>query len=143
MKRLRNIEGKDEEQLKAIKEQGQKQLQILTKKTDQVDDFKNIFFRNELNSEAKRAYDEVEEHSKRFIIQDLSALAHQGIIAESLYNGSLSLKVAKLKQRYMEDTITRLEYYNPKKEKFKTQEMILIVFEHNVFPLPQKDVNVK
>ena len=36
--------------------------------------------------------------------------------AESLYNASLSLKVAKLKQRDMEDTITRLEYYNPKKE---------------------------
>ena len=29
LKRLKNVEGKDEEQLKAIKDQGEKQLQIL------------------------------------------------------------------------------------------------------------------
>ena len=40
LKRLKNIEGKDEEQLKAIKEQGEKQSQILAKKTNQVVDFK-------------------------------------------------------------------------------------------------------
>ena len=41
--------------------------------------------------------------------------------AESLYNGNLSLKVAKLKQRNMGYEIDRLEDYNPKKEKIKTQ----------------------
>ena len=41
LKRLKNIEGKDEEQLKAIKEQGAKQLQILAKKTNQVDDLES------------------------------------------------------------------------------------------------------
>ena len=54
LKRLRNIEGKDEEQLNSIEEQGEKQLQILDKKTDQVNDFKKILFRNKLNSEAKK-----------------------------------------------------------------------------------------
>ena len=33
LKRLKNIEGKKEEQLKAIKDQGEKQLQIFTSKT--------------------------------------------------------------------------------------------------------------
>ena len=35
LKRLKNIEGKDEEQLKAIKDQGEKELQIITSKTDE------------------------------------------------------------------------------------------------------------
>ena len=61
LKRLKNIEGKDEDQLKAVKVQGEKQLQILAKKTNQVDDFKNISFRNKLNSEAKKAYDEIKK----------------------------------------------------------------------------------
>ena len=53
----------------------------------------------------------------------------------------------------MEYRIIRVEYYNAKKEKFKTQKesvlpnarefykgrkMILIAFENNVFPLPKK-----
>ena len=66
------------------------QLQILAKKTDQVDDFKITFLKNKLNSEAKKAH-------------------------ESLCNGSLPLKVSKFKQRNMEDEIKRLEDYYPKK----------------------------
>ena len=34
LKRLSNIEGKNEEQLEAIKDQGEKQLQVLPKKAD-------------------------------------------------------------------------------------------------------------
>ena len=59
----------------------------------------------------------------------------------------------KHKQRSMGDMIIGLEYYNPKREKFKTQKesvlltarefykgrkMILIAFENNVFPLPKQ-----
>ena len=73
--------------------------------------------------------------------------------AGSLYNGSLLLGVAKLKQRNMENNITRLEYYNPIKKEIKTQKesvlpnarefckgrkMILIVFENNEFPPPKQ-----
>ena len=39
LKRLKNIGGKNEQQLEAIKDQGKKQLQILAKKTNQIDDF--------------------------------------------------------------------------------------------------------
>ena len=100
------------------------------KKTDQVDDFKNILFRSKLNSEVKKAYDEIKEQSKKNDYTKLvcigSSSKHQynftifldlKTFAESLYNGSLSLKVAKLKQRDMEDRIISL-----KKEKFKTQK---------------------
>ena len=45
LKRFKNIEGKNEQKLKAIKDQGEKQLQIIANKTDQIDDFKNIFFK--------------------------------------------------------------------------------------------------
>ena len=131
------------------------------KKTDQVDDFKNILFRSKLNSEVKKAYDEIKEQSKKNDYTKLvcigSSSKHQynftiflvlKTFAESLYNGSLSLKVAKLKQRDMEDRIISL-----KEEKFKTQKesvffnarefyklrkMILIAFENNVFPLSKQ-----
>ena len=46
LKRLKNIEGKNEQQLEVIKDQGEKQLQIFAKKTNPVHDFKNISFRN-------------------------------------------------------------------------------------------------
>ena len=118
-------------------------------------------FRSKLNSEVKKAYDEIKEQSKKNDYTKLvcigSSSKHQynftiflvlKTFAESLYNGSLSLKVAKLKQRDMEDRIISL-----KKEKFKTQKesvflnarefyklrkMILIAFENNVFPLSKQ-----
>ena len=77
LKRLKNIEGKNEQQLDAIKDQGKKQLQILAKKTNQVDDFKNVSFKDKLNSEAKEAYDKVKNKVKKLIIQNLSVLVHQ------------------------------------------------------------------
>ena len=40
LKRLKNIEGKNKQQLDAIKDQGKNQLQILTKKTNQIDKLK-------------------------------------------------------------------------------------------------------
>ena len=150
----------------AIKDQGKKQLQILAKKTNQVDDFKNVSFRNKLNSEAKKAYDEIKEQSKKIdytkpFCFGSSAKHHYNFtifldlktFAESLYNGSLLLKVAKLKQRNMEDEIERLDDYKPKKEKIKTQKeiilfnakefykgrkMILIEFENGAFPLAKQ-----
>ena len=59
LKRLKNVEGKNEQQSEAIKDQGEKQLQIFAKKTNQVDDFENVPFTNKLNSEAKKAYDAI------------------------------------------------------------------------------------
>ena len=54
MKRLKNIEGKNEEQLKAFKDQREKKLQILINKTDKKIEFKNISLKYKLNSELKK-----------------------------------------------------------------------------------------
>ena len=76
LKRLNNIEGKNEQQLNAIKNQGKMQLQIFAKKTNQVDDFKNVSFRGKLNSEAKKAYHEIKEQSKKIVYIGSSAKHH-------------------------------------------------------------------
>ena len=79
LKRLKNIEGKNKDKLDAIIDQGEKQLQILAKKTNQVDDFKNVSFRNKLNSEAKKLMMKLKNKVERLIIQNLSALAQVSI----------------------------------------------------------------
>ena len=61
-----------EQQLEAVKEQGEKQLQILAKKTNQVNNFKNKYFRD---SEAKKLMMKLRNKVKGLIIQNLSALA--------------------------------------------------------------------
>ena len=81
MKRLKNIEGKNEQQLDAIKDQRKKQLQIFAKKTNQVDDFKNVSSRDKLNSEAKKAYDEIKEQSKKLYYTKLVCIT--GLISQT------------------------------------------------------------
>ena len=164
MKRLKNIEGKDEEQLKAIKDQGEKQLQILTRKTDKVANFKNVSFKDKLDFELKKAYNDIKEQGQKINYTKLVCIGsskHQYTFnifldlknfAESIYNGNLSRKAAKIKQRNMGDMMARLDKYNPKKEQNKEQEtstflnarefskgrkMILIAFENDAFPLPK------
>ena len=123
---------------------GKKQLQILVKKTNLVNDFKNVSFRNRLNYEAKKAYDEIKEQSKINQIHKIryigsSAKHHYNFIiyldlkkfAGSLYNVNLSLKVAKLKQRNMEDDIGRLEDCKPKKKKIKHKETVFFLKQKN------------
>ena len=66
-----------------------------------MDDFKNIFFRNKLNSEAKNVYDEIKEQIKKIDFIKLVCIGsgkhkYNGTIfldlktfAESLYDGNL------------------------------------------------------
>ena len=142
LKRLKITEDKNKDQLDTIKDQGEKNLQILAKKTGQVNDVKNIFFRNKINFEAIKVYDKFNEKNKKInytkVVCIGSSIRHQinftifldlKTFAESLYNGSLSLEVAKLKQRNMENEIKRLENYNPKKEKFKKFKKILFILQ--------------
>ena len=130
LKRLENIEGKDEEQLKAIKNQGEKQLQILAKIKNKAVDFKNISFKD---SKSKKVYSNIREQSEKINYSKLVYIGsgkHQynftiildsKTFAESIYTGILSLEAAEVKQRNMKDMIKRLDEYNTKKEKFKAQ----------------------
>ena len=130
LKRLENIEGKDEDQLKAIKNQGEKQLQILAKIKNKAVDFKNISFRN---SKSKKVYSNIREQSEKINYSKLVYIGsgkHQynftiildlKTFAESIYNGILSLEAAEIKHRNMKDMIKRLDEYNTKREIFKAQ----------------------
>ena len=103
LKRLENIEGKDEELLKTIKDQGEKQLQILTKKSNKEVDYKNVSFKDKLDSESKRAYNEIKEQGEKINYTKLVCivcLLNQYnftifldlTFAESIYDGSIFLK---------------------------------------------------
>ena len=123
MKRLKNIEGKNEEQLKAFKDQREKKLQILINKTDKKVEFKNISLKYKLNSELKKNCNKIKEQKKPidcttlFLIgsfkhhyYNFTIFLSLGSFSESIYISSISLKAAKIKQRNMEE-MTRELYY--------------------------------
>ena len=122
MKRLKNIEGKNEEQLKAFKDQREKKLQILINKTDKKIEFKNISLKYKLNSELKKNYNKIKEqkkpigYTKHFLIgsckhhYNFTIFLSLGSFSESIYISSISLKAAKIKQRNMEEMIRELYY---------------------------------
>ena len=54
MKRLKSTEGKNKEQLETIKDQVEKQLQILTSKKNKKVDFINVSLKGRLDSESTK-----------------------------------------------------------------------------------------
>ena len=144
LKRLSNIEGKNEEQLEAIKDQGEKQLQVLPKKAHKKIDFKMYLVntkvcKHKLNPESARFYNEIKEQNKKIDYTKLVCIGSEkqyhynftiflglGNFAGNIYNGNLSLNEAKIKQRNMEDMIRKLEYYRASGEKYKIQTSTLL-----------------
>ena len=76
-----------------------------------------------------------------------------GDFAGNIYNGNLSLKAAKIKQRNMKDMIRKLDDYNPNSENYKTQKpntllnarelyktrkIIPVAPENDILPLPKQ-----
>ena len=61
LKRLKNVEGKNEGHLKAIKYLGEKQL----KKQNKEVDFRNMSFKNKLNLESTKVFDDIKEQNKK------------------------------------------------------------------------------
>ena len=143
-------------------DQGEKQLQIFTSKVNKEVNFENVSFKNKLKFESKEIYDEIKEQNKKIdytrLVRNNPGKHHYsftiflslGNLVENIYNGNLPLKVAKIKQRTMENMIRRLEKYNQHKEKYKTQKastllnarefqkgrkMILNACENGIFPL--------
>ena len=158
MKRLENFKGKNEGHLKAIKDQGEKQLNILSKKINKEVNIKNASFKNKLDNDIK-------EQNKRIDYIKLVCIGssnhyHNFTIflgledfAENIYFGALSLKAAKIQQRCMEDMIKKLENYRPNHDDYKIQKinilsnarefykerkMILFAFKDDIFPLPKQ-----
>ena len=161
MKRLKNIEGKNEEQLKVLKDQLEKQPIISKVKNP---NFNNVSFKNLLDDKSMKVFDKIRYQdeiidysrlnfigsSKKYTFKfgDFMSL---GNLAENIYNGNVSLDAAKQEQRKMENMLENVIDYNPIKDVYKNQKRnillnarefyngrkeVLIAFEENMFPLP-------
>ena len=162
LKRLKNIEGKNEEQLKVLKDQSEKQPIISKVKNP---NFNNVSFRNLLDAKSMEVFNEIRDQDE---IIDYSRLNFIGSsnkytfnfenfmslrnLAENIYNGNVSLDAAKKKQRRMENMLENFIHYNPVKNVYKNQKInillnakefykgrkeVIIAFEENIFPLPK------
>ena len=67
LKRLRNIEGKNEDQLKAIKDQGKKQLDAIKNIKTDSKSLKAINFFSGLSPEAKKLLDEPKKEKNTIV----------------------------------------------------------------------------
>ena len=74
MKRLKNVEGKNKEQLEVIKYQGEKQLKLLESNASSANakEFQILKLLNRLNTDAKIWFDKTQEIDKKLIIKSLS-----------------------------------------------------------------------
>ena len=155
LNRLKNIEGKNEEQLKAIEGQGKKQLEeIKNIKTDSKSS-KMIGFFSGLSSEAKELLDELKEEKNSIDSKRLVCVKSDGTFKSSLdfasdiYNGKILLEKAKNSQYKMFELLDYLKEYNPTKlDKIKSREetlndaeklyknrsSVIKAFENGVFP---------
>ena len=161
LKRLKNIEGKNKEQLKVIKDELEKQTIISKVKNP---NFNNLSFRNLLGDKSMKVFNKIRDQDKTIDYSRLNFIgSHKkyhftfrnfmslGNLAENIYNGNVSLDAAKQEQRKMENMLENVIDYNPIKDVCKNQKRnillnarefcngrkeVLIAFEENMFPLP-------
>ena len=161
-RRLKNIEGKNKEQLNVLKDQLEKQPIISKVKNP---NFNNVSFRNLLDDKSMKVCDEIKYQDEIIDYSQLNFIGSSkkytfkfgdfmslGNLAENIYNGNISLDAAKQKQRKMENMLEDFINYNAVKDTYKNQKAnvnlnarefykgrreILIAFEENMFPLPK------
>ena len=158
--RLENIKDKNEEQLKVLK--GQLEKQPIISKVKNFN-FNNVSFRNLLDDKSVKVFDEIKYQDEIIDYSGLNFIGSSkkytfnfgdfmslGNLAENIYNGNVSLDAAKQEQRKMENMLERFIDYNPIKNVYKNQKVnillnarefykgrreILIAFEENMLPL--------
>ena len=161
-RRLKNIEGKNKEQLNVLKDQLEKQPIISKVKNP---NFNNVSFRNLLDAKSMEVFNEIRDQDEIIYYSRLNFITSSkkytfkfgdfmslGKLAKNIYNGNVSLDVAKQEQRKMENVLERIIDYNPVKTLYKNQKAnillnakefykgkkeVLIAFEENLFPLPK------
>ena len=118
-KRLKNIEDKNEEQLKTIENKSK--------------NFNNQSF------DLEKAYNEIKEinekiDNKRLVFvgsgkhhYNFSNFSNPKDFFDRIFNGDISLKDAIDKQMVLEEEIRELDYYSPIKRKYKIREIILFL----------------
>ena len=103
MKRLKNVENKNKEQLTKVKDQGQKQLKILVSKMNKEVDFKKISFKNKLNFGLTKLYNDIKkiDYTKPVCIgsgkhhYDFTIFMGLGNFGENIYYDNFPLKKFK------------------------------------------------
>ena len=142
MRRLKNIEGKNEQQLVAVKDQGEKQLDIIKDPglpmmfKDEKNSVKNkpIFetiIEVSKNKNAKKEAKKIEETGEKIDYNDsnnwiaksgsidFSGYMDTGLFAKRIFYDSFSLEKAEKMQDKMKSKITKLKNYNPRTEENK------------------------
>ena len=161
-KKLKNIVGKNEEQLKVLKDQSEKQPIISKVKNP---NFNNVSFRNLLDTKSLELFNEIRDQyeiidysrlnffgsSKKYIFNFENFMSLKNL-AKNIYNGNVSLDAVKQEQRRMKNMLESFIDYNPVKNVYKNQinnillnakefynrrKEVLIAFEENMFPLPK------
>ena len=136
MKRLKNIEGKNEEQLKVLRDQSEKQL-IITKVKNP--NFNNVIFKNFLDAKSIEVFNEIRDQdeiidysrlnfigsSKKYTF-NFENLMSLGNLAKNIYNGNVSLDATKQEQRRIENMLENFINYNPVKNVYKNQRNIIL-----------------
>ena len=136
LKRLKNIEGKNEEQLKVLKDQSEKQPIISKIKNP---NFNSVSFRNLLDAKSMKVFNEVRNQDEIIDYSQLNFITPYkkytfkfgdfmclGNFAESIYNGNVSLDAAKQEQRKMENMLEEFIDYNLIKGVYKNQKQIFL-----------------
>ena len=108
MKRLKNIEGKNEEQLKVLKDQSEKQPIISKIKNP---NFNNLSFRNLPDAQSMKVFNEIRDQDEFIDYSRLNFISSSkkytfkfgdfmslGNLAENIYNVNVSLDAAKQEQ---------------------------------------------
>ena len=133
-KRLENIKDKNEEQLKVLKDQLEKQPIISKVKNP---NFNNVSFKNLLDDKSMEVFDEIKNQDEtidysqhnfigsskkyNFNFGDFMSL---GSLAENSYDGNISLDTAKQKQRKMKDRLESFTNYSSIKDMHKSKKQI-------------------
>ena len=117
MKKLKNIEGRNEQQLELMKNQGEKQLNLLNKSNKES---KKLEIQSALNTEAKKLIDKIKKdiennENKKFLCTHSNGKEHNfykfanlDLFGNKIYSGQTSIEDALKKQSEMEKFLMSL-----------------------------------
>ena len=159
LKRLKNIEGRNEEQLK-------NQLKLVENASANKESFKRLKRLDIINQPSEETLDKIKkidsgelDHSRLVCVHtngniyDFNTFKRLENLIRSLYQAKILIEEAKIKQYEMEDSIISLKKYSPQKKSknkikattetlnnaekcFNGREMVVNTFENGIFPLP-------
>ena len=132
-KRLENIKDKNEEQLKVLKDQLEKQPIISKVKNP---NFNNVSFKNLLDDKSMKVFDKIRYQDEIIDYSRLNFIGSSkkytfkfgdfvslGNLAENIYNGNISLDTTKQIQRKMENMFEDFINYNPVNNVYKSKKV--------------------